>query len=86
MPAWVTPSALLPVAETSAGPVFMRRQDFQVHLSDKAQAQYLGYRIKLLQSSALQLGNISIAWNPVAGAPIVHEIKVHRDGEVIDVL
>ena len=86
MPAWVTPSALLPVPETSAGPVFMRRQDFQVHLSDKAQAQYLGYRIKLLQSSALQLGNISIAWNPVAGAPIVHEIKVHRDGEVIDVL
>ncbi|MGK6323686.1 DUF3857 domain-containing transglutaminase family protein [Sphingomonas sp. DT-51] len=57
-----------------------------MHLSEKGQAQYLGYRIKLLDSAALQFGNISIAWNPGAGAPIVHEIKVLRDGQVVDVL
>jgi len=58
----------------------------EIHLSDQGQAQYLGYRIKILQSSALKLGNIAIAWNPTAGAPIAHEIKLLRDGQVIDVL
>ncbi|MDB5719471.1 MAG: transglutaminase [Alphaproteobacteria bacterium] len=85
-PAWATLSELLPVPEAPAGPVFIRRQDLEIHLSDKTQAQFVGSRIKLLQASALQLGNISIAWNPAAGAPIVHEIKVFRDGQVIDVL
>lgn len=85
-PAWATPSALLPVPETVSGPLFIRRQDLQIHVSDQGQAQYLGYRIKILQSSALQLGNISIAWNPAAGAPIVHQIRLSREGESIDVL
>ena len=86
MPAWAKPSELLLVPENVGGPVFMRRQDVLVHLDDKGQAQYLGYRIKILQSNALQLGNLSIAWNPAAGAPIVHDIKVYRDGQAIDVL
>jgi len=85
-PAWVTPSELLPLPDTTTGPVFTRRQDIEVHLSDRGQAQYLGYRLKILQSSALQLGNISIQWNPAAGAPIVHQIKIFRDGQVIDAL
>jgi hypothetical protein len=58
----------------------------EIHLSGKTQAQYLGYRIKILHQSALQLGNIAIAWNPAAGAPMVHEIKLFRDGQTIDVL
>ena len=85
-PAWVKPSELLSVPATVSGPVFFRRQDVEVHLGDKGQAQYLGYRIKILDSNALQIGNISIAWNPGAGAPIVHGIKVYRDGQVTDVL
>ncbi len=85
-PAWVAPSALLPAPETASGPLFMRRQDLLVHLDDKGQAQYLGYRIRILQAAALQLGNISIVWDPRAGAPIVHEVKVFRDGQVSDVL
>ncbi|KQZ33567.1 transglutaminase [Caulobacter sp. Root1472] len=76
----------MPVPETATGAVFFRRQDAEIHLSDKGQAQYLGYRIRILQPSALQLGNISIAWDPAAGAPIVHGIKVFRDEQVIDVL
>lgn len=58
----------------------------ETHLSDQGQAQYFGYRVKILQSSALQLGNISIAWNPRSDAPIVHEIRLFRDDQVIDVL
>lgn len=85
-PAWAAPSALLPVPESVSGPLFIRRQDLEVHLGDQGQAQYFGYRIKILQSSALQLGNISIAWNPAAGAPIVHDIKLFRESQVIDVL
>lgn len=74
------------VPEAAAGAVFFRRQDAEIHLSSEGQAQYLGYRIRILQPSALQLGNISIAWDPSAGAPIVHGIKVFRDEQVIDVL
>lgn len=85
-PAWATASAPLAAPETASGPVFVRRQDVEIHLSDQGQAQYFGYRFKILQSSALQLGNISIVWNPRAGAPIVHEIKLIRDGQVVDVL
>ena len=85
-PAWVVPSEMLPVPANVSGPIFARRQDVVVHVSDTGQAQYSGSRFKILQSNALELGNISIAWNPAAGAPIVHEIKVYRDGQSIDVL
>ena len=85
-PAWATPSTPISTPENVSGPVFIRRQDVKIHLSDQGQAQYFGYRVKILQSSALQLGNISIAWSPSSDAPIVHEIKVFRDDQVIDVL
>lgn len=77
---------MLPVPEGASGPVFVRRQDLETHLTDKGQAQYLGYRIRVLQSSALQLGNIAVTWNPAAGVPIVHQIELFRDGQAIDVL
>ena len=86
IPDWATPSEMLPVPDAPAGALFVRRQDLKVHLSDEGQAQYFGYRIKILHPSALQLGNISIAWNPAAGAPIVHKIMLFRDGQAIDVL
>jgi hypothetical protein len=76
----------MPVPENVSGAVFVRRQDVETHLGDKGSLEYLGYRIKILQSAALGLGNISIVWNPAAGTPIVHEIKIFRDGQVIDVL
>jgi hypothetical protein len=34
----------------------------------------------------VQLGNLQIAWNPAAGAPTVHVIRIQRDGAVIDLL
>lgn len=86
VPAWAAPSPLMAVPESVSGPVFVRRQDTRIHLSDQGQAQYVGYRMKILQSSALQLGNIAIVWNPAAGAPIVHGITLVRDGEATDVL
>jgi hypothetical protein len=85
-PDWVTPSELMPVPVGASGLMFVRRYDTLVHLDEKGQAQYLGYRIKILHPNALQLGNLSIAWNPSAGAPTVHAIRVYRDGKAIDVL
>jgi hypothetical protein len=85
-PEWVVPSELMAVPANATGLVFVRRQDFLVHLDEQGQAQYQGYRIKILHPNALQLGNLSIAWNPGSGAPLVHTIKIYRGDEVIDVL
>lgn len=85
-PSWAKLSALAPLPSIESGPIFVRRQDLQVHLDAQGQAQFQSYRVKLLNSSALQAGNLSIAWNPAAGAPIVHNINVFRDGKAIDVL
>lgn len=85
-PAWAVPSALLPRPENVAGPVFIRRQDLEMYLSGKGQAQHTGYRIKILQPSALQLGNLSVVWNPTAGPSIGHHIRLYRDGQVTNVL
>jgi Domain of Unknown Function with PDB structure (DUF3857) len=85
-PKWVVPSELLPVPEEASGLLFVRRQDTLVHLDEQGQEQYIGYRIKILHPSALQLGNLSIAWNPESGAPTVHTVKLYRGAETIDVL
>ncbi len=74
------------VPEDASGLVFVRRQDVLVHLDEQGQLNYNGSHTKILHPNALQIGNLSISWNPASGAPTVHVIKVHRDGEVIDVL
>jgi Domain of Unknown Function with PDB structure (DUF3857) len=86
VPDWAKPNELLEVPSDSAGLVYIRGQDVITHLDEKGQAIYTGYRIKLLHPNALALGNLAISWNPASGAPVVHSIKVYRDGEVIDVL
>lgn len=86
VPDWVTPSEALPVPSDAAGAIFMRRQDTEVHLDDQGQSIYTAYRIKVLHPNALQIGNLSIAWNPSSGPPIVHGVAIYRDGKAIDVL
>lgn len=86
VPDWATPSELMPVPEGAGGLIFVRRQDALIHLDAEGQAQYFGYRVRILHPNALQMGNIQTAWNPASGPPVVHFIKVHRDGETIDVL
>lgn len=86
IPSWVVPSELMMVPTDVSGLIFVRRQDTLIHLDEKGQVHYVGYRIKILHPNALQLGNLSISWNPAAGAPTVHDIKVYRDGQAIDIL
>ena len=85
-PNWVQPSELMSVSTKASGLVFVRRQDTLVHFDEQGEATYFGYRLKILHPKALQVGDLSIAWNPASGAPTVHTIKIHRDGETIDVL
>jgi hypothetical protein len=85
-PKWAVLSEPMPVPTDATGAVFIRQQDSEVHLDGKGQLLYSGYRVRILHPSALQIGNISLAWNPAAGAPTVHVIRIHREGQVIDVL
>jgi hypothetical protein len=86
VPSWVTPSELMPVPEEASGLMFVRRNDAFVNFTRDGQEQYQDYRIKILHTNALQLGNLALAWNPAAGAPTVHAVKIYRGDEVIDVL
>ncbi|HEV7314529.1 DUF3857 domain-containing protein [Sphingopyxis sp.] len=86
VPDWAVPSDLMAVPDDAGGMFFTRRQDVLIHLDEQGQAQYLGYRIRILHPNALQIGNVSTAWNPASGAPMVHLVKVHRGDETIDVL
>lgn len=86
LPAWVEPTELLAVPADASGMVFVRRQDVFVHLDQRGQLQHNGFRIKILHSNALQMGNIALSWNPAAGSPVVHAITVYRGTETIDVL
>lgn len=86
LPAWVGQSELMTVPADASGMIFVRRQDVVIHLDQRGQQQHTGFRIKVLHSNALQLGNISLSWNPAEGSPVVHAITVYRGAEVIDVL
>lgn len=86
VPRWAVVSEPLPIPADAAGAIFMRRQDTQVHLDARGQLLYNGYRVKILHPNALQLGNLSLVWNPAAGSPMVHAIRIHRAGAQIDVL
>ena len=85
-PVWAHVSDPLPVPDMARGAVFLRRQDAQMHLHRSGQTVFTASLIRLLQPDALQVGNVGISWNPAAGKPVVHAIKVHRDGTVRDVL
>lgn len=86
VPEWVVPSDLMPVPDDVGGMLFVRRQDAVIHLDEQGQSQYLGYRVRIVHPNALQIGNVSTTWNPASGAPVVHQVKVHRGNDSIDVL
>lgn len=72
--------------DNASGPFFMRYQDVIIHVDQQGESQFTAYRARLLNSAALPMGNLAIAWNPANGPTTVHAIRVYRDGQVIDVL
>lgn len=85
-PAWAVTSEPLPVPADAAGLAFVRRQDVLVHLDAAGQSTFIAQQIALLHPQALQLGNVGFGWNPAAGTPTVHAVRIHRGEEIIDVL
>ncbi len=85
-PGWVLTPDPLPVPDNVRGPIFLRQQDVQVHLDRSGQSSFISSMFRLLEPTALQLGNVTLTWNPAAGAPVVHAIKVYRNGVMRDVL
>ena len=86
IPDWVEESNLLPVPDNAAGLVFMRKQDVFARLDEKGQRSFFAQRARLLHPQALELGNITISWNPASGDAAIHRLTVHRGSETIDVL
>jgi transglutaminase-like putative cysteine protease len=85
-PDWVRPTDLAEVPASATGVVFVRKQDMLIHLDAAGQSTFVSQHFKLLNSQALQLGNVALVWNPAVGAPTVHAVRVHRDATVINVL
>jgi len=85
-PDWAEPSGLLAASENATGLIFFRRNDTNIHLTENGQYTHQNQRIALLDSRALEIGNLSLVWNPDVGSPTVHRLLVHRDGDVIDIL
>lgn len=85
-PAWVETLESAPVPPDAAGTVFVRRSNVIVHLEEEGQYTHSSQRVKLLHAQALSAGNLSLSWNPASGAPVVHMLRIHREGDEIDVL
>lgn len=85
-PAWVKASKPLDVPEDAQGLAFYRKQDSIVRLTSDGARSYSSQLIRILQPQALQLGNLSISWNPASGHAEVHAVRIHRGEQIIDVL
>lgn len=86
LPDWVVQTEPVAVPDDASGLVFVRQQDTLVYLTDMGQQSYSGQIIRILHPQALQAGNIGLTWNPGAGSPVVHALRILRGDEVIDVL
>lgn len=86
VPEWAVLSDPLPVPDTARGPVFVRRQASEIHLDKNGQSNFSALTMHLLEASALQAGNVAVAWNPAAGKPVIHALRVYRNGQARDVL
>jgi hypothetical protein len=84
---WIAPLPAPTSADTPAGAATrVVYSDNQVFLGSNGMEVYQAIRIRILKPEALQVGNLSITWNPAAGGATVHHVRIIRDGQVSDVL
>ncbi|HWE98582.1 MAG TPA: DUF3857 domain-containing protein [Caulobacteraceae bacterium] len=60
--------------------------DTQVSVEPGEQDTYAAFRMLVLRPQGLAVGNLSQVWNPDTDDLTVHELKILRGGETIDVL
>lgn len=84
---WVAPVPSPTPAETPPGAALrVVYSDNQVYLGSNGMEAYQALRIRILKPEALQVGNLSVTWNPAGGAATVHHVRIIRDGQLTDVL
>jgi Domain of Unknown Function with PDB structure (DUF3857) len=87
VPDWV---AAVPSPTTTASPpgapMRLEYMDFQIQAGPNGDEVFSASRIRILKPEALEVGNVSLTWNPAAGDATVHYLRVLRGGAAIDVL
>ena len=86
-PAWVqlNPAAKA-LTDTSSGPVRELFDDMQLRFGDQADEIYLHRSVQVITAQGLVVGNLTFPWNPDTDTLIIHDIRIVRGGETIDVL
>jgi hypothetical protein len=84
---WVTPPPKPTDSATPPGaPIRVIYGDTQVQLNTDGDSTYSASRIKILSPQALAAGNVTVPWDPSSSDLTVHELKIFRGDQVIDVL
>lgn len=61
-------------------------QDLQLRYGDAGHETFTHTVLELRTTQALALGNLSLNWDPATEEVTVHHVRLHRAGQVIDVL
>lgn len=85
-PAWVESYPAEYAGDYTGGPSVVLYNDTQVRVLDGAVATHNAFKVQLKTPEALALGNLNLIWAPDSSEIAVHHLRVHRDGEIIDVL
>lgn len=83
---WIEATPAYSQPQRMQGAYTLLYRDQQVRRTAAGVATYEATRFRINTAEALTLGNLSVEWDPAAGGPSVHHVRIHRDGDVIDVL
>jgi len=86
-PGWVAPPAPdTPSTAAQGAPFQILVGETQARFGADVEEVYSRVKIKVLRPEALAVGNLTLQWNPATDDLRVHALRIHRDGQVIDVL
>jgi hypothetical protein len=83
---WVKPHPPALARQVSSGALDVIFNDTQVRIVGDTVSTSTAYRMRILRSEALALGNVSLVWDPDTTLVTVHRLLIHRGDQVIDVL
>ena len=87
-PDWVLPVSLAPTVPSAGAEAFrFELMESQLRIDEAGLHNYTRQRIRALSGPGLAaLGSVAIAWDPSSQSITVHEVKLLRGDETIDVL
>lgn len=87
-PAWVIPRTipLKDAGDDQTSPFQFLLSDQQTRVEAGRVTTFVTSAFKLQTPEGLQMGNISLPWDPARQTVTVHKLEIHRAGKVIDIL